>query len=124
MPRNEVLFLLGSIGSQRGKNNERKVYEATQRLINESCCPVWLTGYTSASEEDERRGIDGWFTTDVGKIPIQVKSSLSGKRHSEQKRPKIPIVVLHVEDTDEVVLQKCLKAIERKRNEYLRLRER
>lgn len=124
MPRNEIFALFGSIGSQRGENNEKKVYEAIQKLVNENCCPAWLTGYTSASKENDRHGIDGWFVTDVGKIPIQVKSSRSGKSSFKQRRSEIPVVVIHIGDTDEVVLQKCLRAIEAKRNEYLKLRER
>jgi len=124
MPRNEVLTLLRSIGLERGTKNEIKVYEAIQKSISEGYCPAWITEYTPADRKDDRRGIDGWFTTDVGKIPIQIKSSFSGKRHSEQRRPKIPIVVIHVEDTHEVVLQKCLMAIGPKRDEYLKLRKR
>lgn len=116
--------IFGRIGNERGSIAENRVKRVLEDRIEAHKIPQWLTRYEQASYEDEPRGIDGWFYTDIGKIPIQIKSSRKGQRDAEKKRPRIPVVVIEPGIQDDIIFDKCISTISAKRVEYLQKRQR
>lgn len=58
-----------------GRNNERRVLDAlTEEILRAGSIP-WIANVRLAMPEEDARGIDVIFDTDVGKIYVQVKSS-------------------------------------------------
>lgn len=116
-------FLFGKIGNERGRSTENLIFQAVNRCIESGNIPAWLIGYEKATPKDDSLGIDGWLHTDVGKIPLQVKSSIAGKQKFTERKSHIPIVVIQVGQSDEQILAKCVSAIAPKRTEYLLKRQ-
>lgn len=115
--------LFGQIGNERGKLAEKRVKLAFIAEDNRKYFPDWVYGFERASfKEDRCKGIDGWIKTDVGKIPLQIKSSFRGKSKAEQKFPDIPIIVLEAGISDENIIRQCCEIITPVRDYYLSLR--
>lgn len=111
--------LYGKIGNERGASSERSVERIVNARIEAGKVPEWLTSYEKASPEDDRRGIDGWFHTDVGKIPLQIKSSRTGKQHAAERKPSIPTVIVRAGDSETTIFSRCISAIAPDRKKYL-----
>ena len=120
--KKRVLF--NKIGHERGlfaENIVEKIFN--DRFQTGNNVPTWLIGYERATAEDDRRGIDGWFYTDVGKIPLQIKSSKTGKRRANEKNPNIPTVIVRAGDSDNTIFAQCISAIGPERKKYLKERQ-
>lgn len=118
----KVEKLLGHIGQRRGLESEQKVTDLFDSPDCREFFPGWVRGYTVASGKDDAKGIDGWVHTDVGKIPIQIKSSRRRALDAQKKRPEIPIVVIRIGESNQRLIGKCVAAVSKKRKEYLRQR--
>lgn len=114
-----VYSLIGEISQARGLVAERKVIEFFLNEENRCLFPDWLEGLDCRTNRDDTKGIDCWFLTDVGKIPLQIKSSLRGKNTALEKHPHIPVVIIHADDSEQEILEKCLTAVSESRDFYL-----
>jgi hypothetical protein len=67
-------FLIKTTKLERGQMSEQRVFAAVQAWKDR---PSWMSDFVkSTPEEDQIMGVDAWVeTTDVGRIPIQIKSS-------------------------------------------------
>ncbi len=115
--------LFDKIGHERGVLAENIVERVFNERFQTGDVPEWLTGYERATVEDDSRGIDGWFYTDVGKIPLQIKSSRTGKRHAAEKKPNIPTVIVRAGDSEKTIFSQCISAIGPERKKYLKERQ-
>ncbi len=111
------------IGHERGTFAENIIERIFKDRFQTGDVPKWLTGYERATLEDDSRGIDGWFYTDVGKIPLQIKSSRTGKRHAAEKNPNIPTVIVRAGDSENTIFSQCISAIGPERKKYLKERQ-
>ena len=117
-----VKEVLRRIASQKGVDAETKVEKVMQTNFENNTLPDWILKYEKACKEDDSKGIDGWvYTTDVGKIKIQIKSSESGKekfmrRHHWQDTA---ILVIDSRDSFDTILSKIISGIEPLRQRYL-----
>lgn len=111
--KSRVLFRMGQIGRERGENSERTVARILREKLEAGELPEWMLGCKRASRNGEknRRGIDFEIMTDVGKVPLQVKSSVTGAQEFLEKHPEIPVVVIRSYDTDEANLHRVMEAI-------------
>ncbi len=95
--------------------SEQRALAALQAWIGK---PEWITGFArSTEEEDLYQGVDIWVeTTDVGQLPIQVKSSEGNRIKFEQegvKRGCAPgyqpyVVVVRPDIPDEIICRAVL----------------
>lgn len=71
-------YLLNLTAKQLGHNNERRVVEAYSEQEH-GFFPPWIKSVRLATQEEDRRGIDVVFATEVGEIFVQLKGSSFGK---------------------------------------------
>lgn len=112
---------LKEITDQRGKDAENKVMKS----FNDSDeIPEWLLGIHKGSHEEDKKGVDLWVETDVGKIKLQVKSSVRGaEEHVERnKKGDIAVVVVKEGDSLEKVFGEMVFSIKPLREKYLKKR--
>jgi len=117
------------IAVELGDSAEEVVEEAFQKAESEGTLPDWLYSYihnTKYSEEDYK-GLDFVFTTDVGPVFIQVKSSRFGKKkfernHTSRHRIKIRIVIINVCDSLEHIYGQVMSEISLGRDEIIATR--
>ena len=102
--------LLGKIGNQRGRMNEQRFSKAISDFPDK---PSWWLSFRLATFEEDQKGIDVVVTTDVGKLFLQIKSSLRGKKKFENKQRRFPIavVVIYDKEANETIYQKAVEAI-------------
>lgn len=79
-----------------GKANEEYFFQAFSERPRDA--PDWFISVRRATKHEDRNGFDAFvITTDVGEIPIQIKSSTQGIARfftRRQGNPAIPVVVL------------------------------
>lgn len=101
-----------------GQDTEHRAVEA----FATGECPSWVLGIRPASAKEDRpggfvdgvAGVDLWFSTDRGEIPVQIKSSAERAAEFRRTHPTgIAIVVLHRDMTDECIRGRVLAAVER-----------
>lgn len=112
----------GKIGNERGRINEEKVFDAFSEECEEPPLPEWFRGYISATEEEDKRGIDGWVDTDVGKIKIQVKSSRNAAREFRKNNPDTAVISVRDGEDLETIRRRLLSEIDPLRKLYLEKR--
>jgi len=72
-------FLFRQTEQWLGENNEKRVIAAYKNDYPYPNRIPWLIDVRKATSEEDARGIDVVFTTDVGVINLQVKSSERGR---------------------------------------------
>ncbi len=108
------------ITQERGRLAEDKVLQCLQDLC---LIPEWVKGIRPATKEEDRQGQDAFLQTDVGEIPIQIKSSVAGAERFRQKYgDRIPVVIVASFDRLDEVLVKVIEAIEPERNRRLEMK--
>lgn len=114
----------GHIAYQRGVQAENTVCLAFTLLAQNNHLE-WFKGYEiSTDTENQHQGIDGWVITDVGKIPIQIKSSECGKLAALKKHPKVQaVVVICAGEPIEGIITRLVELVSRERDKYLALRQ-
>lgn len=79
-----------------GRVNEEYFFKVFSRKPRDA--PSWFVSVRRANKTDDRRGFDAFVrTTDVGEIPVQIKSSKKGIMRFYARRPgnlAVPIVVM------------------------------
>jgi hypothetical protein len=108
--------ILGQIGSDRGRVNERKVLEACSLPGR----PAWMTSARAATKAEDHEGIDIVVESDVGKLFVQVKSSRRGKAKFQERRRRaqVAVVVVKAGDMPGVILQRVVGALGPVRRAY------
>ena len=85
--------------------------------------PAWFTEIRKATKEEDHHGVDFIITTDVGEIPLQLKSSDFGAqkfmRSPLYKDNPIPVAVATFLMPDHKVRNIVLEAVRKKRNMLL-----
>lgn len=106
-----------------GKVNEEYFFKAFSERPRDA--PGWFLSVRRATKKEDRNGFDAFLqTTDVGEIPIQIKSSTQGvvrffsRRHGN---PAIPIVVV-AGVNPEGFRKRVLYLVEKRRQELLAVR--
>lgn len=115
-PKN-VVRVLGKLGSERGRANERHVLEACLLPAR----PSWMTSARAATRAEDHDGIDVVVESDVGNLYVQVKSSRTGKAAfvERRRRAHVAVVVVKSGDTLEEVLRRVVGALGPVRKQYL-----
>lgn len=109
----------GRIGYERGQGAEQVMANIIKDAIEQNACPDWIKEYSTASPEEDEKGIDAWVTTDISKIPLQIKSSRKGVQSAKDKHPRIPVVKVVIGEKKEKTLSRCISVIGRRRKEIL-----
>ncbi|TSC71301.1 MAG: hypothetical protein G01um101470_684 [Parcubacteria group bacterium Gr01-1014_70] len=76
-------YLLNLTALELGRNNERRVVEAYKEL---ALFPQWIKSVRLATREEDLRGIDVVFATEVGEIFVQLKESSIGKESFSRRQ--------------------------------------
>jgi hypothetical protein len=116
----EIKRLVGRLAAERGRAGERHVLAACALATR----PAWMRRVRAATREEDRHGIDVVIESDVGKLFVQVKTSLAGKAKFEARRrhARIVVVVVDAGCSLPTVLQEVVDLTEPVRGEYLRKR--
>ena len=122
--RLRVNHVLRAVQHERGWRAEMLAVEAFSEP--DSHRPRWFRSIRLGTEEEDHDGIDVVIeTTDLGKLLIQVKSSLAGvKKFTEKGRRShlIGIVVIHIDDEASIVREKILEVALQLRRDILEKR--
>lgn len=124
--------LFRKIGKERGKSNEDRFFEVFKGYRVPTEFPPWFSGIQkSTREQDYFRRIDAVaFTSDVGKIYLQIKSSKSGVKKFEEHQEKHPQsewvfpIIIRSTDTDAEIAKNTRRVLSRARQEILKRRNR
>ena len=77
------------------RSSEKDFFDALQSPKLET--PGWFVSVRRATPEEDGMGFDAFvLTTDMGEIPVQLKSSRGGASKYRQHRPESPAVILIV----------------------------
>ncbi len=87
-PKN-IARVLGKLGHERGRANERLVLEAC--LLPQR--PAWMKSARAGTRAEDHEGIDVVVESDVGKLFVQVKSSRTGKAAFAERRRRAHVAV-------------------------------
>lgn len=107
-----------------GFENEERFFHAFSGELQDM--PPWFVSVRRAVRREDRQGFDAFMvTTDVGEIPIQIKSSARGVVRFFQKWPRHPavVVLVRIGSKPEVIQQKVFAVVERRRAELLKEQE-
>lgn len=109
------------IGHERGMQAEDSVKRALSRALStkDVVIPDWLLGYEGVTEKEDARKIDRWIMTDVGKIRLQIKSSLIAAKKFKEEHPDIPVIVVRAGDNDRQIMDRIVSVIGQQRKIYL-----
>ncbi len=112
---------LREVTQERGRLAEQKVWKA---LNDREALPNWVWGFRRASLEEDQKGRDLFVLTDVGEIPLQVKSSLAGADSFKRRYGNlIPVVIIASYDRPVEVIAKVIEAVEPERYRRLQMRD-
>jgi hypothetical protein len=102
----------------RGRRSEERALAACRSAAR----PSWIKTARPAAHDEDQAGIDLVLETDVGRLFVQVKSSMTGKAHFEAvpRKHRIAVVVVREYDSDVRVLEKVSEAVAMLRAEYVR----
>jgi hypothetical protein len=80
--------------------------------------PSWFHGVRRASVSEDNAGIDAFVITDIGEIPVQIKSSVNGMFEFNKKHPgnQIPVLVISRDLSAAQILQKAIEIVSRERD--------
>ena len=103
---------------RRGQASETKFFQAFRQSGLD--LPEWFYGVRKGTHRDDSAGVDGFAVTDVGEIPLQLKSSVRGMYEFVARRPGSVCVILVVspEMPDTTIIRKTLEFVG-KRHAYL-----
>jgi len=75
-----------------GLATENRVLNALQDETTRK--PSWFKAAWKATEKQDRRGVDLFVLLDVGVLPVQIKSSTTGRLEYEKKHRNSSVVVV------------------------------
>jgi hypothetical protein len=108
-------------GAKLGMVIERRFRKGMERKRDEGLFPEWLGFVVAAEQSEDRRGTDMWAYTDVGKIPLQIKASQSGKERHVQRynRYHIACIVVPLNKPFDEVFAEAIEIISRERDKIV-----
>ena len=109
--------IFGSLGNERGHRSESLALLA----LRAGPVPDWLRSVEKAPWDLDRRGVDLIVASDVGKLYLQIKSSMAGARRFEAKPRRLPIAVVVEDprDEDPVIRDRLIGAAAELRRRFL-----
>ncbi len=107
------------LDSLKGELLERKFEEIFTLGLEGNAFPAWILGYRRGQSAEEARGINGVIQTDIGKIPIQIKSSQRGGMRARRRNPGVPWVIMGINSDTLEIIGKVTFVIAKKRKELL-----
>jgi len=116
----EAVRALGYVGNDVGKAGEQRVFKACRH----GDFPSWWLGSRPATqEEDVYQETDLVVHTDVGDIPLQVKTSLHKRTDRIPQRSKqgVAIICVSLDDSDDEIKQRTIRLIDGERKRMLQL---
>ena len=81
-----------------GFQNEDRFFDALRNHPVDF--PSWLYKVEKATAQEDKAGTDAWAYTDLGRIPIQIKSSCRRFEQFHRLHPDNPAVIVIVRATD------------------------
>jgi hypothetical protein len=108
-------------GAKLGMVIERRFRKGMERKRDEGLFPEWLGFVIAAEPSEDRRGTDMWAYTDVGKIPLQIKASQSGKERHIQRynRYHIACIVVPLNKPFDEVFSEAIEIISNERDKIV-----
>lgn len=99
-----------------GKESEDRFFSAFMRPGLE--LPSWFYGVRRANAAEDAAGMDGFAITDIGEMPVQIKSSLGGMLRFNEKRPgnNITVLIIWRNFTPDEIVKKAVAKITDKRS--------
>ncbi len=120
-----VTSLLRALSDAQGRESERHFF----RVVSGMVFPVWLDSIIPATQEQDLcEGIDFVAKTDIGDIPIQIKSSRLGLKNFVEGKHKgrydrdIFVFIVRGTDSPERVRSVFLQLFSRWRRKLMRCR--
>ncbi len=108
--RSNIDSLIRRIKRQRGLGAEAAVSKALSEMKKGDKI---VSFYKTARRADKLHGIDFFVIRINGdKVPLQVKSSLTGKSEHQKEFPNVPVIVVKFQDDTKVVKGKIRGALE------------
>jgi hypothetical protein len=106
-----------------GKATERRFLRESQAMREKGKFPSWLSFFCAATAEEDANGVDAWAYTDVGKIPVQIKSDAKyrNKHMRRANRKEIPCVVIPPHIAFEEIFPNVIAILDLERNRRLAL---
>ncbi len=110
-----------SRGEKKGFITERRFRKGMERKRDEGRFPSWLGFVMSTESAEDARGIDMWAYTDVGKIPLQIKSSEYGRNEhiSKHDRYHIPSVAVPFNKPFDEIFEQTIQIISAERDKII-----
>ena len=84
----------------RGAETERRFFEAVHNYPMN--LPAGVFKIERSTPQEDAKGVDAWMYTKYGRLPIQIKSSLCGKRKHRGAYPHLHAVVIVIRTDDTV----------------------
>lgn len=104
---------------ERGKEREKRFFRAMTSA--NAALPEWLYGFRKGSKFDDHNGVDAFAKTDVGDIPIQIKSSQAGlAKHVKRYGLRHVIIVVSHQMLDVLLRYTVIQKLEQRRATILR----
>ncbi len=88
-----------------GKRENKVGHDAEEAAIG---CGVggWVTDARKSLRHEDAKGIDVVFTTPLGEVPVQIKSSRYGRRLHEAKHQEIVCIVIEPFTRQEIIQER------------------
>lgn len=118
-PRQNIAQQIKAAAEERGALTEKRFFTVIRSYLdggNRSwILPQWFYGVEKAAPRHDRKGVDAFVLTDVGKIPVQIKSSMAGAKQFSNKQchEGIVVIVINKNITDEKILTKTRTFVSR-----------
>lgn len=113
----KVIRALNDISLERGRRNEERFFEAMNDPLAKDLPPWILRARRPTSTQDKFEGIDAIIeTSDVGKLFVQIKSSMTGANNFKNGRhfkrnSSIVVVVIRDDDTPKTIRAQARKLL-------------
>lgn len=110
-PFNALRYLFGVTANEYGYNNEKRVVAAFTTDCPPQMCPWWIRETRLSTPEENKRGIDIVFKTDLGDVFLQLRGSRTGRTHFQIKQDAgkvstdIKIAIVHPSYTPKLIRQ-------------------
>ena len=101
-------------GFEKGVAAERRFFGVCARKKGEGAFPSWLVGVRMSTTIEDSNGIDAVAETDIGIVPIQIKSSEAGRRlfRKKDKWRHIICIVVNQAATNDDIFNEMLSEVE------------
>ncbi len=108
------LIMIANVYSDtKGQSAERRFFEAVTTFKNSNRNSGLISDVRKGTEKEDSNGIDFILMTSIGDILIQIKSSVSGKKHFEMKYGySIPVIIINDQVSDEMIITQMLNIFE------------